>query len=168
MIFSGLNRLHVDGDFAWDLHTKIGSAARHVRDVGAGHQRFGRRTAGVNASPSKEFALDHRYGVPRRCKAMCERGARLSSSDDDGIVGLHWVTCRSFRGLGVVALFRGFQYLEPRLVQDHAFVRIEIAIPGCLFERPHCLGVAGLPTHTDAGGTKIDVLGVVLVLELWC
>ena len=116
MIFSGLNRPHIDGDFAWNRHTKIGSTTHHVSDVGAGHQRFGRRTAGVNASPAKGFALDHRDGMSRRSKAMCERGARLSSSDDDGIVGLHWVTRRSLRLLGVVALFRGLQYLEPRLV----------------------------------------------------
>src|SRR5262249_25579020 len=53
-----------------------------------------------------------------------------------------------------------------RLVKDHTFQRIELALPGGLIERAHGLSVAGLPTHADAGGTKIDVLGVVFVLEL--
>ena len=94
MIFSGLHRLHINGNFARDFHTKIGGATGHVRRVGAGHQRFGRRAAGVDASPSKELTLNHRDGVPSRNKAVGEGRACLPSSNDDGIVGLHWVTRR--------------------------------------------------------------------------
>src|SRR6266545_7419885 len=51
------------------------------------------------------------------------------------------------------------------LVQDDAFERIAIVLPGLARERPHGVGVAGLPAAADAGRCEVDILGVVLVVE---
>src|SRR5262249_59079124 len=60
MILSGLDSLHIDGDFARELHAEVRCAARHVRGIGAGHQRFRRCAAGIYAGSAKELALDYR------------------------------------------------------------------------------------------------------------
>src|SRR5215510_12441507 len=65
MILSGLDSLHIDGDFARDLHAEVRCAARYVRGIGAGHQRFRRCAAGIYASSAKELALDYRNSSSR-------------------------------------------------------------------------------------------------------
>jgi hypothetical protein len=92
MILSGLDRLHIDDDLAWDFHAEVGRASRQVCGVGARYQRLGWRAAGVDAGPTKKFALDHRERLPRFGKTMSECGPRLPSSDDNGIVALHCIT----------------------------------------------------------------------------
>jgi hypothetical protein len=91
MILSGLDSLHIDGDFARDLYAEVCRAASHVRGIGAGHQRFGRCATGIDAGTAKELALNHRYSSSRAGQTICQRRSCLAGSDDDGIVASHWI-----------------------------------------------------------------------------
>src|SRR5258708_31661800 len=53
------------------------------------------------------------------------------------------------------------------LMQNNARERIELAYPGLAFEHRSGVAIAGVPALHDAGGTEIDILGVVLAGELW-
>src|SRR5215813_15424116 len=97
MILSSLDRLHIDGDLAWDVHAEIGRTPLHVHGVGARHQGLGRRAAGIDASTAEKLALDDGNASPGVDKALCKRWARLAGSDDDCVIALHWFP-RHFAG----------------------------------------------------------------------
>src|SRR5436190_15868619 len=65
-----------------------------------------------------------------------------------------------------VQLFSRDRHVLRRLMQDHAFERIELALPCSTRERAPGRLIAGVPTHADAGRTEIDILGVIFAIEL--
>src|SRR5215471_6731693 len=91
MIFSSLDRLHIDDDLARDVHAEIGCTSRHMGGVGARHQGLGRRAAGIDASAAEQVALDDGNVSPAIDKTLCKRWARLAGSDDDCVIALHWL-----------------------------------------------------------------------------
>src|SRR5262249_21749342 len=91
MILSGLDTLRIDVHIGRDLHAEVRWAARHVRCIGAGHQRFRSCAAGIYAGSAKELALDYRNSSSRAGQTICQGRSCLAGSDDDGIVALHWI-----------------------------------------------------------------------------
>src|SRR6185437_12704673 len=59
-----------------------------------------------------------------------------------------------------IDLFGSLQHLGRRLVKDHAFQRVDFALPGRLLKSPRRLGVACFPALADAGRAEVDILGV--------
>jgi hypothetical protein len=89
MILAGLDSFHIDSDLAWDFHAEIRRTPRHVGGVGAGHQRFGRNAAGIDASAAERLAFDHGNGSSGIDKTLRERRPCLTGSYNDGVVVLH-------------------------------------------------------------------------------
>ena len=88
-ILALLHPSHVHRHAAADHHAELGGAARHVRGIGAGDHRLGRRAAGVDAGPAERLALDDGDALPGAGEALRKRRACLAAADDDGVIGLH-------------------------------------------------------------------------------
>src|ERR1700682_3329961 len=84
LVLAGLHLRHVDRDFACG-DAVFGSPTGKVGGMRAGHQRLGRDTAGVDASPADQFALDHRHGVSGFCQPARHGRAALACADDDRV-----------------------------------------------------------------------------------
>ena len=93
-------------------------------------------------------------------QAVCQRRAGLAGADDDGVeLGHGASSARSQDGRARSQLWGGFRYriqiavdlhdlrVGTRLVQDDAFERIELALPGRLFDGALRVGVPSLPAH---------------------
>ena len=98
-VLARLHRLHVDRDRA-DADSVIGGATRHMRDPGAGDQRFGRRAAVVDAGAAEMLALDQR-GFPAGLGQLDgEERPGLTRADDDGVEFLRHAASTSVSAAG--------------------------------------------------------------------
>ena len=88
-IFAGLHGLHVDTDRAVDRNAEVRGTAGHVRRVSAGHERFGRNAAGVDAGSAEQLAFDHGDVHPSGGETPRERRPGLPGPDDDRVIARH-------------------------------------------------------------------------------
>ena len=72
-------------DVAVEHDAVVGGPAREMCGIGAGHQRFGRHAAGVDAGAAEQLAFDERDCHSGASQAAGERGAGLAGPDDDGV-----------------------------------------------------------------------------------
>src|SRR5215470_8671754 len=89
-ILTRFDSLHVDRDRAAGDHSVLSSGARLVSNVGAGHQRLGRDTAGIDTGSAKELALDYCDLSSGLRETSGQRGASLTGPNDNGVkLGSH-------------------------------------------------------------------------------
>ena len=91
-VLARLHLLHVHHRAALDYHAVLGGATRGLRGISAGHQRLGRRAAGVDAGAAKAVALDHRHTPASLGQAVGKRRPGLAGADDDSVEFAHWVS----------------------------------------------------------------------------
>jgi hypothetical protein len=132
VILARFDARHVDGDLAADRHAEIGGAARHVRGVGACHQRLRRDAAGVDTGAAEELALDD--GEPHACLRQPggEGRAGLARANDDGVVVVHGGAPRSVRVGGVGAAMRPGTSAAPAGRSCQPLTRRRQAPPGAV------------------------------------
>src|SRR5262249_15890722 len=90
VILALVNLLHVDADRAIDHNAVFARAPRHMRNVGAGNQRLGRRATGVDAGAAEAIALDDGDVHACPCQTVRQGGPGLTGTDDDRIERLHF------------------------------------------------------------------------------
>ena len=81
-VFPSFDGAHVDGD-GTGLKAEVGTAAREVSGVGAGHHGFGGRAAVVDAGPAEEMTLDRGYFPSGGGEASYERRTGLARANDN-------------------------------------------------------------------------------------
>src|SRR5271165_4307927 len=90
VILARFDTLHIDRDVP-GAEPVIGSAAREVGGVGACDQRFRRSTADIDAGPTEASAFDDGNFHSRTRQPPCEWWPGLPGSDDNRVVGCHFL-----------------------------------------------------------------------------